>query len=67
MKRDKDGDVHQEYIDMREAAKYIGVGVRTICRLMKNKKLKYCKIGSSVRFRKTDIDWMMEQSIVNKQ
>jgi len=48
--------MEQEWLDIRAAAKYLGVSEPTIYRWMRDGRLTYYKVGDSTRFRREDLD-----------
>lgn len=47
-----------------ELADFLQISKATIYRLIDGRKIPFCKIGGSLRFRKSDIDGYIEKSIV---
>lgn len=47
---------------IKEAAAYLGCGVRTLQMMCKRKEIKFYRIGTEYRFRQSTLDeWMKEQ------
>lgn len=49
-------------MNSKEACKYMRISARTLSRLMESRKIKYIKIGKSVRYEKADIDKFIENN-----
>jgi len=50
-----------EWLTVKEAARYLKVSEATIFRWMKSGKLSYCKFGNSTRLRRSFMDQMAEK------
>jgi excisionase family DNA binding protein len=50
-----------EWLTVREAARYLKVSEATVFRWMKSGRLSYCKFGGSTRFRRSFLDRMAER------
>ena len=56
-----------ELIDKRGLAKKLGVSIRSIDVLMKDKGLPYFKIGRVVRFKVDEVNkWLEERKVINE-
>jgi len=56
--------VHEQYIDIRTAAEFLGCTVGTLRVWTHKKMVPYYKIGRSVRFRISDLqDWANERRV----
>jgi excisionase family DNA binding protein len=53
-------------LDERQAAKFLGIGARTLWQLRKDGSVPYVKFGKSVRYPKPLlVKWLMEQAITS--
>ena len=50
-----------EILDIKDAAKYLRIKVRTLYGLMKQKKVPGVKIGGQWRFKRSQLDAMFEE------
>ncbi len=61
-----EGPAHDETVinlDERQAAKFLGIGARTLWQLRKDGGVPYVKFGKSVRYPKPLlVKWLMEQA-----
>ena len=53
-----------EYMTKREVVEYTRLSIAMIDRLMRDKKLKFGKVGRKVFFRKRDVDAFMGRHLV---
>jgi len=53
--------MEEEFLTVKEAAKWLGVQITTIYRLVKLGRLKGYSIGRPLRFRRTDIEQLLER------
>ena len=54
-------------LDERQAAKFLGIGARTLWQLRKNGSVPYVRFGKSVRYPKPLlVRWLMEQATTNQ-
>jgi excisionase family DNA binding protein len=51
-------------LNPEEAAEYLGVTLRTIRHLVAGRRIPYCHVAKYVRFRRTDLDKMIESNMV---
>ena len=51
-----------ELLDIREAAKYLKLKVPTLRKWRFERRLAIYKIGRAIRFKKTDLDALIEKS-----
>ncbi len=50
-------------LDERQAAKFLGIGARTLWQLRKDGSVPYVKFGKSIRYPKPLlVNWLMEQA-----
>lgn len=54
-------EVEKIWLSTKEAAKYLGVAVSYIGELRRNGVLPHSRIGNVCFFKKSEIDWMLEQ------
>ena len=60
----KEINAPDKMMDRKEAAKYLNISARTLDTLTKDGKIKYSKIESAVRFKKSEIDAFISKSEV---
>lgn len=60
----KEKEVPNKMMDRKEAAAYLGISARTLDTLTKDGKIKYSKIESAVRFKKSELDAFILKSEV---
>lgn len=58
------GSISDKLIQPNELIKYLCISKPTLYRLVSERKIPYCKVGGSLRFRKADIDNYLEKSLV---
>ena len=60
---------HCDLFNNKEAAEYIGVTPRTleVWRSTKRNQISYIKVGSLVKYRRSDLDIFLEHRTVNAQ
>lgn len=56
--------VEKVWLSNKEAQRYLGVGIDFFKRLRSSGQLPFSKVGSTVFYRKTDIDRLLERSRV---
>ncbi|MFC9664915.1 helix-turn-helix domain-containing protein [Nocardia sp. NPDC127606] len=49
-------DVNTEYLTVEQAAEYLGTGVRFIRRIVAERRVVFYKVGSYVRFKRSDLE-----------
>ncbi|KQY28470.1 DNA-binding protein [Nocardia sp. Root136] len=49
-------DIGAEYLTVDQAAEYLGTGVRFIRRIVAERRVVFYKVGSYVRFMRSDLD-----------
>lgn len=54
-------EVEKVWLSTKEAAKYLGMSESFIGNLRREGVLPHSRIGNASFFKKTDIDWMLEQ------
>lgn len=55
-------------LDERQAAKFLGIGARTLWQMRKDGSVPHVKFGKSVRYPKPLlIKWLMEQAITGRE
>jgi len=59
--QDRVAQAGDDWLTVKEAARYLKVSQATIFRWMKSGKLSYCKFGSSTRLRRSFLDQMAEK------
>lgn len=52
----QDNQINKHFLNPTELAEYFGVSLKTVYRLMENRKISFYKIGRCVRFRKEDVE-----------
>ncbi|MFD9550322.1 helix-turn-helix domain-containing protein [Nocardia fluminea] len=50
------GDMNAEYLTVEQAAEYLGTGVRFIRRIVAERRVVFYKVGSYVRFKRSDLE-----------
>lgn len=58
------GSTADNLITPDELADFLRLSKASIYRLIDGRKIPFCKIGGSLRFRKSDIDGYIEKSLV---
>lgn len=53
--------VEKIWLSTKEAAEYLGMSKSFIGDLRRDGVLPHCRIGNASFFKKSDIDWMLEQ------
>jgi excisionase family DNA binding protein len=56
-----------QLVTMDEVAAFLGVTRRTIETLMSSRKIRFIKIGHSVRFRVRDLEKLLDEYTVEKE
>ena len=57
--------MNRTLLDINETARYLHISTSTIYRWVHQKKIKYVKIGSRVRFRQIDIEEFINSNRIN--
>jgi excisionase family DNA binding protein len=56
-----------DLLDIKDAADYLRVSVRTVTTLKKNKQLTYSRVRGQLRFRKIDLDrYLQKRTVVSR-
>lgn len=55
MKRSRESKTQESFIDVKEAAEFIGVPVSSIYNYVASDNIPYYKLGRLLRFRKSDL------------
>jgi excisionase family DNA binding protein len=58
------GAMEKQLLTIAELQEYLSVSRTTVFKLMKDRRIKYAKVGRRVLFRKSDIDEFIQKSIV---
>jgi excisionase family DNA binding protein len=57
-------DDHRPPVTIPEAASYINMSPRFVRRLVNQRRLPYCRLGSVIRIRLADLDALMDEALV---
>jgi excisionase family DNA binding protein len=58
------GSMDKQLLTIAELMEYLSISRTTVFKLMKDKRIKYAKVGRRVLFRKSDIDEFIQKCMV---